>query len=234
MKKSLLSGLFALLTLAAFAQNNAKSSKGRPNIPGTFLVEIGVNRALNASDTFNIGLWGSRSLNLYYQHDIKIPILKGKFSFHPGLGFSMERYKFKDALVLEYDANEELQMQRLGIPVLKSQFIANYIDAPLELRFSANPDDQARTFKTSIGFRPGFRISSFTKVKYEENGETKQFKSKQRWNLNDFRYGVYARIGVGNVNLFGYYNLSTNFKEGEGIQGKDINTLTIGLSLGGF
>lgn len=234
MKKSLLSGLFALLTLAAFAQNNAKSSKGRPNIPGTFLVEIGINRALNASDTFNIGLWGSRSLNLYYQHDIKIPILKGKFSFHPGIGFSMERYKFKDGLGLAYDANDELQMQRLAVPVIKSQLIANYLDAPLELRFSANPDDPSRTFKTAIGFRPGVRISSFTKVKYEEDGEKRQFKSKQGWNLNDFRYGVYAKMGVGNISLFGYYNLTTNFKEGEGIQGKDINTLTVGLSLGGF
>jgi Outer membrane protein beta-barrel domain len=234
MKKSLLSGFFALLTLAAFAQNNAKSSKGRPNIPGTFLVEIGINRALDASDTFNIGLWGSRSLNLYYQYDIKIPILKGKFSFHPGIGFSMERYKFKDGLGLAYDADDELQMQRLGIAVIKSQLIANYLDAPLELRFSANPDDPSRTFKTSIGFRPGVRISSFTKVKFEEDGEKRQFKNKQGWNLNDFRYGVYLKMGVGNISLFGYYNLTTNFKEGEGIQGKDINTLTVGLSLGGF
>lgn len=234
MKKLLLSGLFTLLTLVVFAQNITKSSKGRPNIPGTFMVELGINRALNSSDTFNIGLWGSRSLNVYYQYDIKIPILKGKFSFHPGLGLGMERYKFKDQLVLQYDANGELQMQESALSIKKSQLIANYLDAPLELRFSTNPDDQSRSFKTSIGFRPGVRINSFTKVKYDQDGETKQLKNKQRWNLNDFRYGVYARIGVGNVNLFGYYNLTTNFKEGEGIQGKDINTLTVGISLGGF
>jgi hypothetical protein len=30
------------------------------------------------------GLWGSRTLNLYYQYDMRIG--KSKFSFHPGVG----------------------------------------------------------------------------------------------------------------------------------------------------
>lgn len=234
MKKLLLSGLFALLTTALFAQETAKKSKGRPNIPGAFLVEVGVNRTLNASDTINLGLWGSRTLNLYYQHDIKIPILKGKFSFHPGIGMGMERLKFKDFKTLAYDANDDLQLVNPPTGTTKSQLVANYLDLPLELRFSTNPYDPSRSFKVAAGFRPGILISSFTKLKYKEGGEVKQFKDKQDWNLNNIRYGVYGRIGVGNFNFFGYYNLSTYFKEGKGIQGKDANVLTVGISIGGF
>lgn len=234
MKKLLLSGLFALLTMVVLAQETAKLSKGRPNIPGTFLVELGINRALNADDTIQTGLWGSRTLNLYYQHEIKIPILKGKFSFHPGIGMGMERFKFKDMRTLVYDGSGALQIQNPPTGTTKSQLIANYIDAPMELRFSTNPYDPSRSFKVAVGFRPGILVSSFTKLKYDVDGETRQLKNKQPWNLNNFRYGVYGRIGVGNFNFFGYYNLSTYFKEGKGIQGKDVNVLTVGISLAGF
>lgn len=234
MKKLLFSCLFTLLSAAIFAQTTAKSSKGRPNIPGTFLVEFGFNRPLNAADTFDVTFFGSRTLNLYYQYEIKIPVLKGKFTFNPGLGLSMERYQLKSLKTLAYDANGDLQLQGPLAGTTKSQLIANYLDAPLELRFSTNPYDPARSFKVAAGFRPGILLGAQTKVKYKEEGDIKKFKDKQPWNLNNIRYGVYGRIGVGNFNVFGYYNLSTYFKKDKGIQGKDGNTLTVGISLAGF
>lgn len=234
MKNLLISALFSILCLTAFGQSLKKNLKGRPNLPGTFLIEIGVNRNLNSADTFNIGFWGSRSLNLYYQHDFKIPILKGKFSFHPGIGLAMERFKFKDLKTIGYDATGALQIINPRAGTTKSQLIANYLDIPMELRFSTNPFDPNRSFKAAVGFRAGVLLNGQTKLKYENDGDTIKEKNRQAWNLNNIRYGVYGRIGVGNVNLFGYYNLSTYFKEGEGIQGKDINVLTVGLSIGGF
>jgi hypothetical protein len=231
MKKLLVYSLLSLAFATASAQE-AKKSAGRPNIPGTFLVEFGFNRALNASDTFNIGFFGSRTVNLYYQYEIKLG--KGKFSFNPGLGLGMERFKFKDAKTPAYDADGDLQMQAPLTGTTKSQLIANYLDAPIEFRFNANPYDPNRSFKAAIGFRPGLLISAHTKQKYEQDGDVMKLKDKRQWNLNNFRYGVYGRIGVGNFNVYSYYNLSTYFQEGKGIQGSDINVLTVGISLAGF
>jgi hypothetical protein len=234
-KKSLLAGILALFSVTLFAQESIKLSKGRPNIPGTFLMEFGFNRALNAPDTFNITFLGSRSLNLYYQHEIKIPILKGKFSFHPGIGLGMERFKLKDNNTLAYDAEGNLQLQAIdGISLNKSQLITNYLDAPIELRFSTNPYDPGRSFKMAVGFRAGVLLKAHTKIKYEEEGDKIKIKDSQPWNVNNFRYGLYGRIGVGNFTFFGYSNMTSYFKKGEGLQGKDMNTLTIGVSLAGF
>lgn len=233
-KKLLVLVVITIFSSSIVAQDVVKKTKGRPDIPGTFLIDFGFNRALNAADTFDIGFFGSRTVNLYYQHEIKIPILKGKFSFHPGIGMGMERFKFRDNTTLAYDANNALQLQTPTPNLNKSQLIANYLDAPVELRFSTNPFDPGRSFKAAIGFRGGILLTSQTKVKFEEDGENIKIKNIQPWNLNPFRYGVYARIGVGNFNFFGYYNLSNYFKSGEGIQGRDANVLTVGVSLAGF
>lgn len=81
-------------------------------------------------------------------------------------------------------------------------------------------------------------FDSFTKIKYKENGEVKKLKDKQDYNLNKIRYGVSAKIGVGNFSLFGYYNLSDLFKKDKGIledsQLKNFNTFTVGISLSSF
>lgn len=235
MKKVLLSGLFALLTTALFAQTAAKASKGRPNIPGTFLIEVGFNQPFNEPDTFDVKFFGSRTLNLYYQHEIVIPAFGKKLSFNPGIGLGMERFTFKESKTLSYHPTTgDLQLDNAPEGTKKSQLIANYLDFPLELRFSASPTNPSRSFKFTAGFRPGVRIDSFTKVKYREDSETKKLKDKQSWNLSQIRYGIYTRMNVGNFGLFGYYNLSTYFEEKKGIQGKDINVLTFGISIAGF
>lgn len=77
-------------------------------------------------------------------------------------------------------------------------------------------------------------MDSFTKLKYKEDGEIKQFKNKQNFNLTSIRYGVTARVSVGNVGLFGYYSLTPIFKDGKGPDQADLNNITFGLTLAGF
>jgi hypothetical protein len=242
---------FTILSTAAFSQSTDNTSTapkktGRPDIPGTFVVELGVNRAPGAPDAFSMGLWGSRTVNIYYQYDIRI--LKSRFSLVPGIGLSLERFKFKNNRTLAFsnDSNDSLKLvsgPEAGLPSLtKSQLITNYIDIPLEIKYSSKPEDPARTFKASIGGRIGFMYDGFTKVKYKEDGDLYKFKSKQDWNLNRFRYGVYGKIGIGNFSLFTYYNMSNLFKNGEGPTGtgtgvetiKDFATYTVGFSLSSF
>jgi hypothetical protein len=233
------------LTLTAQDQTTQKVSR-RPDIPGNFVLEYGFNRDLSGPDTLGLGFLGSRSVNVYYQYSFRI--LKSKFSFVPGIGLSLERFKIKDDLLVAYDPNDQssilLNSPVNAVPgIKKSMLITNYIDVPLEIQYSTNPDDPARSFKISVGGRIGFMFDSFNKIKYKENGESKKLKNKQDFNLNKLRYGLSARIGVGNFSLFGYYNLSPLFKEGKGLSDRidktttvknDFSTLTVGISLASF
>lgn len=234
-------------TFTALAQNEAPEKfSRRPDIPGTFVLEFGFNRDLSAPDDFSLGFFGSRTVNIYYQYDIRI--LNSSFSFVPGIGLSLERFKFGNEYTLDYDANdlESIVMiapANASVPdIRKSQLITNYIDVPLEIKYSTKPDDPARSFKISVGGRVGYMYDSFTKLKYKEDGEVKKLKNKEDFNLNKFRYGLTARIGIGNFSLFGYYNLTPLFEEGKGLSDissentvkNDFSTLTIGISLASF
>jgi hypothetical protein len=236
--------LLTVISVSSFSQATEpkKWSSARPDIPGTFTVELGINRALSADKDFKLGLWGSRTVNVYYQYDIRI--LKSRFSLVPGIGLSMERYKFKNSYTPGYAAtsSDSIVMYSptaLGFSKLKkSQLVANYLEIPIELKYSTNPEDPARSFKISIGGRVGYLFDSFSKVKYREEGELKKLKNKENFNLTDLRYGVLAKIGVGNFSVFGYYNLTPLFKDGKGLYeagaAKDFNTFTVGISLASF
>lgn len=236
---------FTLPAAAQVSEPNAESAypaprQGtQPNIPGTITLELGINSALDAPSRFDIALWGSRTINVYYQHELRIA--QSKFSLVPGIGLSLERFKFKNGATLGYD-EDSLKLflpTETGMTNLrKSQLITNFVDVPIELRFTSNPSDPGRAFKLSIGGRIGYMYDAFSKLKYREAGETKQLKDKQNWNLNRFRYGVSARLGIGNFSLFGYYNLTPLFEEGEGLHeneiANDFQTMTVGISLSAF
>jgi len=234
---SLLLAFFA--ASAAFGQetpSEGKIKRGLPNIPGTFVLEFGFNQPFNKPDTlFSLGFWGSRTFNLYYQHDVRIA--KSKFSVHPGIGFAFERFKFKDfhTLAYEEDGTVSFVPAFATLPsVRKSMLITNYLDVSAEIRFSTNPDDPGRSFRVSIGGRAGYLLDSFTKIKYKEDGEMRRIKDKKSFNLNDFRYGLSFKAGAGNFTIFSYYNLSPMFKTDEGPQQTEANNFTVGLSLSSF
>jgi hypothetical protein len=257
--------LLIAISTAVMGQSAEKTKKyGRPDIPGTFVMDLGFNRLTEKPNDLKYGLWGSRTLNVYYYYDMRIGT--SKFSFHPGIGFGMERFKlisstyvlpgdtitrkrtsptlifddagnttFMDAGRVIYDGDT------LGGPdfsnsyrTKKSMLVMNYLDIPVELRFSLRPDDPGRSFKIAIGGRVGYLLGSHTKIKYKEDGDMKKFKDKQNFNLSPFRYSAYMRIYFGNFNIFGYYNLNPVFQDGKGPMQTKAASYTIGVSLASF
>lgn len=226
-----------IISFNLFSQEKPKKA-ARPNIPGSFMIDLGVNRAIDKPNNFKQGFWGSRTLNLYYQYPMRFG--RSKFSFNPGVGASMERWKFTNNYVVADTTNNSIDDFALfpgstfykGIK--KSMLIANYVEVPLEFRFDTAPEDIARSFNVAIGGRIGYLFESKMKVKYREDGETKIIKDKQNLGLTQLRYGVYSRIGVGAFNIFGFYNLTPLFEKDKGPDKTTMNNYTVGISINGF
>jgi hypothetical protein len=260
-----LASIALLLTVGynAMAQSASATVKSRrPDIPGTFTVDIGVNRLTDKPNNLKYGFWGSRTINLYYFYDTRIG--KSKFTFHPGIGLGMDRFKliraehyttsdtitrnnptlafdnlgnttFVDAAHYIYDSDTLNQIDWSGSYSTKKSMVAlNYLDIPIEVRFNTNPDDPARSFKVAVGGRIGYLLGSHTKIKYKEDGELKKLKTNQNYNLNPFRYSVYMKVYLGNFSLFGYYNLNTMFKDNKGPSQTQTSYYTVGISLSSF
>ncbi|GIV36729.1 MAG: hypothetical protein KatS3mg032_1108 [Cyclobacteriaceae bacterium] len=244
--------LFLLPAFILFGQDES-TPVGRPDIPGTFMVEYGFNRLTTPPQDLKYGFWGSRTLNLYYQYDRRLG--QSKFSVHPGVGFGLERFKlisfnqtFPDTVIritgatLIRQAGGNTRLVNSGQVLFndttraasKSMFIVNYIDLPVEFRFTANPNDPDKSFKAALGGRAGVLLNAHTKLKYKEDGETKKLKNRQDFNLSQIRYSAFARIGVGNIYLSFYYNFNSLFKEGRGPGNAGTSSYTITLSLASF
>ena len=239
--------VLCLLTVTAFSQEKTKKVY-KPDIPGSFLIDFGFNTGLGKPQNFVQGAWGSRTLNIYYHYPIRIG--ETKFSYNPGGGFSFERFKFTNNNTLIYQPDNSYYI--LDDPtktylqsgsVSKSMLVANYFDLmPVEFRFDSNPKDLSRSFNFSIGGRIGFLMEAHTKLKYSLNGVSETRKDKQSNGLNSFRYGVYTRVGIGNFNFFGFYNISPYFATNKGpynntqtdLTHTTMNTMTIGISINGF
>ncbi len=240
-KISLLIVFIGLISPAFSQEKITKKTSARPDIPGVFNIEYGFNFALKAPKDFHASFLGSTTFNLYYQYEFRI--LKSNFSFVPGIGFSFERYKFKNGFVLtDFPGTDSVKMisrTPAGYPNLKkSKLITNYIEVPLELRYNFNPEDPARSFKISVGGRVGYLFDSFSKVKFREDGQTKKIKDKQNFDLSQVRYGLTGRVGFGSFSIFGYYNLNPLFVKNKGLisngERTPFSTFTVGLSLASF
>lgn len=243
MTRVLLVLLIATVGFAAQAQEQVKTV-ARPNIPGSFIVDFGLNRTLNEPDDFDYGVFGSRTVNLYYQYPIRFG--RSRFSFNPGAGFSLERFKLKNEFML-FDAAETpiataTQIEKYTLVDANTLFpntqkvmlIGNYFDVPLEFRFDTKPEDISRSFNVAIGGRAGYLIDSMQKIKFKEDGQVKKSKSKEDFGMTQFRYGTYIRIGIGGFNWFGFYNLAPLFNKSKAPNDTVMNTFTFGISINGF
>jgi hypothetical protein len=231
---------FVLTAFAGYSQETEKKKKStRPDIPGSILVELGVNVKNGVTPpNFQKGFWGSRTMNFYYQYPIRL--FKSNVSFNPGIGLSLERWKLTNDYTLSTKPAKDGTYRLMPADSIysgtihRSQLVNNYIEMPVEFRYDTNPEDIARSFNISIGGRIGYLYDSFTKVDYRDNSENKSNKDKQNHGMNPYRYGLYTRIGLGGFSLFGYYNVSPMFEENKGPDKTTMNSLTFGISINGF
>jgi hypothetical protein len=252
--------ILVLIAGSIKAQTTPKPKKPRPNIPGSFIVDFGFNATQGSPHLWKQSLFGSRTVNLYYQYPIRFG--RSRFSFNPGIGLSLERFKWKNPVILynPTEANINSQIEKYEFILASSRFgtgtkkkimlVNNYLEVPLEIRFDTKPEDVSRSFNIALGARGGWMYDSFMKVKYKQDGQTKKDKDKQDFGLTQLRYGVYTRIGIGGFNFFMFYNMTPLFQKNKGpyqdgtiLQsgapqggntGTTMSTLTAGISLNGF
>lgn len=232
--------LLLVTGFAAQAQESQKPKVFRPDIPGNFLIDFGFNGTTLSPNNFSIGWWGSRSVNLYYYYPLRFG--KSRFSFTPGIGLGMDRYKFSNAYFVadtlrdgNFEMVDNFRVDSIVYKGLKKSILgAQYLDIPLEFRYSANPDDLNRTFWIAIGGRIGFLYNPYTKIKGKFDGEKYIYKNKFNHGLNELRYGPSIRIGIGNFNMYGFYNMSPLFATDKGPDKTTMTSFTMGISIIGL
>ncbi|OWY19077.1 hypothetical protein C7N43_30905 [Sphingobacteriales bacterium UPWRP_1] len=237
MKNNILLLLIILLSLpaTAFAQGEAAKSKLKGS-KDRLIIELAHDNWLEKPDDIKLR-WYNRGINFYFMYDV--PVIDDNVSIAPGAGFSCSNYYHNGYFTL--DANDVTQMLPLPDKVLsgtdsvsldrkKNKLSTTFLDAAFELRFRTNPNKSNKRIKFAIGARAGYRLDAHTKYRGTDlagSGNEVFVKTKLIPNMNRFRYGVTARAGYANINLFGYYSLSKLFEKDKG---PDITPFQIGIS----
>jgi hypothetical protein len=241
MKKIFFVVLSTLIVASIFAQDEPKpESKKKPNLVSRandhLLLQFGYTSWAGIPDSINTKGF-PRSFNAYFLFDFPFKS-NPKISVAIGAGVGTDNIFFDKTYVGIKDITPTLQFhdQSDTIHFKKNKLATAYVEAPLELRFSSNPENPNKSFKVALGVKGGFLVGAHIKQKTEQTstGATlnpyieKQFSKRF---FNSSRFAGTVRIGYGVFSVFATYQINALFKEG---LGPDVRPFTIGLTLSGL
>ena len=230
-----------LVVSSIFAQEQPKSeSKKQFNLKNRandhFLFQIGYLSWANIPDTINTKGFPT-TVNLYFMFDFPFKSNQ-RMSVGIGAGLASDNMYFDKTYVGIKDITPTLRFvdQSDTIHFKKNKLTTGYLEAPLELRYSSNPETPNKTFKVALGVKVGLLLDARLKQKnlqsasgatlneYIEKQASKRF-------YNTSRFVGTARVGYGVFGLFGTYQFNSLFKTGVA---PNIQPWVIGLTLSGL
>jgi hypothetical protein len=212
------------------------STKNMPRSSDHFMLQLGYLIWSGAPDSIKTG-GIPRTANVYFLFDFPFKT-NPKLSAAIGAGIGTDHMFFEKMYVGIKDKTPTLRFTNVSDTnyFKKYKMATAYLEAPVELRFSSNPDDNKKSVKLALGVKVGTLLSAQVKGKNLQNrgGTTvNEYKvkesSKQFFNKN--RLSATARFGYGHFSLFGSYQITSLFKEGVAPK---INPFSVGLTLSGL
>jgi hypothetical protein len=150
---------------------------------------------------------------------------KSDLSFAWGIGVSVDNVRSNAVFVQDVSADGEVGPQTLipfeeGYEWERNKFVTTYLELPIEFRYiksGRNP------FKLALGLRAGVMLSNHQKI-IDTEGKRKFYDFDD---INRFRYGLSARLGVGKIQLTGFYSLVPLIETNKGT---DVIPISLGLA----
>ncbi len=152
------------------------------------------------------------------------------FGILTGLGLEYNNYFFdhSNSIVESSGPNDYVVADTLLGNVGKSKLTTSYLRVPLILEVQFPKTIRAKRLFLSAGIVAGLKLGSHTKVVYKgENGKNKD-KNNDDFNINPFRYGITARLGFGNINVFGDYYFTPMFVNNKG---PELHPISVGIAM---
>ncbi len=211
-----------------------------PNRAGDhFLLQVSYDGLAGMPDSISSHQEGfSRGFSAYFMFDRPF---KGspKYSIGIGAGISTSNITFKNMNVDLKSKNDLLPFTAVDSTnhFKKYKLATSYLEVPLELRYTAKPDNVNKSLKAALGIKVGTLVNAHTKGKTlqdKNNNTVGSYTEKigDKRFINSTRFTATARVGYGIVSLFGTYQLNGLLKEGVG--SPDMKLYQVGITISGL
>lgn len=247
MKKVALLFLSFFVLLQAWSQDSLKTTKKtkkdwskvtvayRPK--DHLLMQIGYNMWTNTPDTIQ-SKGVPLSYNFYLMFDFPFKT-DPRFSVAIGAGAGFDNKGFEKTYIdISGKENNRLTFTDVSDTnhFKKYKIVHSFLEAPLELRFFSNPEQNLRSWKGAVGLKVGTLLGAGTRGKELQNkngGTVNDYVLKERAKrfFNSTRFAVTGRFGYGIVSVYASYQVNAFMKEG---LGPSVRPLQIGLTISGL
>lgn len=218
--------------------NTGKRYRGRRSYQ-LFNFDIGMNNYLadgkfpdENNAAYAVRPWGSWYVGMNSIQKVRVA---GKFFVEMGVGVSWYNFKFQNDALKLARGTTALEFSELApeLDPIKSKLTATYLNVSLipVLDFGSRPH-RSRFWGSSdafrIGFGPyaGYRIDSYSKLVYTENGDRERNRERSNFYLNNVRYGARLQVGYRGTDLFVNYDLNELFITN---RGPKLNAFSFGI-----
>jgi hypothetical protein len=175
----------------------------------------------------------SRTFNGYFLFDFPFKS-NPKLSVAVGPGVGTDNIFFDKTTVDLNDRNGVKFLRDTITRYKKHKLVTGYVEAPIELRYSTNPENMNKGWKFAFGAKIGTLIDAKmkSKIDLDATGTGGYFtKEKDRRYINSTRFALIGRVGLGNFSVFGSYTVTDFFKEG---LGPSVRPYSFGVVLSGL
>ncbi len=239
MKKIIFALILVISSITIMAQNKDWSKSDLANKAGDhIMVQLSNDRWMGSDDSITNHVKGfSRSANVYV-------MLNKPFKTNPrlsvafGIGIGTSNIYFKNMSVDIKSNTSTMPFNNLDTlnRFKKYKLTTTYLEAPVEFRFTANPEKENKSIKFAIGAKVGTLLNAHTKGKTLQNKDGQTInsytvKESSKKFFNSTRMAVTARVGYGNFSLFGSYQINNLFKDAVAPETK---LLQVGICLSGL
>ena len=245
MKNLILLALSTLFFQFSYAQTDPTTPAGKKdwskvslgNRSGDHLmVQLGYEGWSGKPDSINMKSL-SRSVNVYFMLDFPFKT-DPRWSIAIGAGIGSSNVYFDKTIVQVAGSGSQLNFRNVTDTnqFKKFKLSMTYAEAPVEIRYTVNPEKSGGSFKVALGAKIGTMLNAHTKGKnfQSKSGTTINaftVKETSKRFFNTTRLSGTARVGYGNFSLFANYQITNLIKDGAG---PVIHPYTLGLTLSGL
>ena len=195
------------------------------------MLQFGYNSWLNKPDSVHLKSFGY-TFGGFLCYDF--PINTSHFSFATGLGVKVNVVYLDQQLLLLSDTSGKGYQARFvpdTVGYKRDKFVTTYLTAPFELRYFSNNKNRNKGFKAAAGLQIGTLLGAGEKGVHSVGGTVVKNKIDTKRFITSWDFAATARIGYGNVALYGSYNLTPVFKSN---YGPAVTPFSVGITLTGL